>query len=159
MSFLHEPGDLSQTPLAAVLLEALNQRADGVLAVEHGGGTSRLWFRAGQPVGAQVFTGFRPLGHMLLQAGKIDVDALSRSLTEMAASGRPQGEILVQLGAVSREDVDEALADQQSGYFALIAALDAGRFAFDAGQPIPEWTRGSKLSPLRTLSVILPSLS
>jgi tetratricopeptide (TPR) repeat protein len=151
MSFLHEPGDLARTPLAAVLLEALNQHADGVLAVEHGGGTSRLWFRTGQPVGAQVFTGFRPLGHMLLQAGKIDVEALSRSLAEMAASGRPQGEILVQLGAVSRQDVDEALAEQQAGYFALIAALDAGRFAFDAGQPVPEWTRGSRLSPLRTI--------
>jgi DnaJ-like protein/uncharacterized protein DUF4388 len=151
MSFLHDPGDLSRTPLAAVLLEALNQRADGVLAVEHGGGTSRLWFRAGQPVGAQVFTGFRPLGHMLLQAGKIDVDALSRSLAEMAASGRPQGEILVALGAVSRQDVDEALADQQAGYFALIAALDAGHYAFDGAQPVPEWTRGSRLSPLRTI--------
>ena len=151
MSILHEPGDLSQTPLAAVLLEALNQRSDGVLAVDHGGGTSRLWFRGGQPVGAQVFTGFRPLGHMLLQAGKIDVDALSRSLAEMAATGRPQGEILVQLGVVSREDVDAALADQQSGYFALIAALDSGGFAFDQSQPVPDWTRGSKLSPLRTI--------
>ncbi len=151
MSFLQEPGDLAQTPLAAVLLEALNQRADGVLAVEHGGGTSRLWFRAGQPVGAQVFTGFRPLGHMLLQAGKIDVDALSRSLAEMAATGRPQGELLVEQGAVSRQDVDEALAEQQGGYFALIAALDAGRFEFDASQPVPEWTRGSRLSPLRTI--------
>jgi len=151
MSFLLEPGDLSYTPLAAVLLEALNQRADGVLAVEHGGGTSRLWFRAGQPVGAQVFTGFRPLGHMLLQAGKIDVDALSRSLAEMASTGRPQGEILVTMGAVSRQDVDEALEDQQSGYFALIAALDAGQYAFDASQPVPEWTRGIRISPLRAI--------
>lgn len=151
MSFLHEPGDLARTPLAAVLLEALNQHADGVLAVEHGGGTSRLWFRAGQPVGAQVFTGFRPLGHMLLQAGKIDVDALSRSLAEMSATGRPQGEILVTLGLVSRQDVDEALEDQQAGYFALIAALDAGGFTFDATQPVPDWTRGSRLSPLRTI--------
>lgn len=151
MSFLDEPGDLSRTPLAAILLEALNLRADGVLSVEHGGGTSRLWLRAGQPVGAQVFTGFRPLGHMLLQAGKIDVDALSRSLTEMASTGRPQGELLVALGAVSRADVDEALAEQQAGYFALIAALDAGGFSFDRGPAVPEWTRGSKLSPLRTI--------
>jgi hypothetical protein len=88
---------------------------------------------------------------MLLQAGKIDVDALSRSLAEMAASGRPQGEILVQLGVVSRDDVDEALAEQQSGYFALIAALDSGGYAFDQSQPVPDWTRGSKLSPLRTI--------
>jgi hypothetical protein len=151
MSFLHEVGDLATTPLAAILLEALNQRSDGVLSVEHGGGTSRLWFRAGQPCGAQVFTGFRPLGHMLLQAGKIDVDALSRSLTAMAASGRPQGELLVELGSVSREDVDEALAEQQSGYFGLIAALDTGAYAFDASQPVPDWTRGSRLSPLRTI--------
>ena len=64
MSFLSEPGDLAQTPLAAILLEALNQHATGVLEVVHGGGTSRLWFREGRPVGAQVFQGFRPLGMM-----------------------------------------------------------------------------------------------
>jgi tetratricopeptide (TPR) repeat protein len=151
MSLVLEAGDLARTPLAALLLDALNQRIDGVLSVEHGGGTSRLWFRAGQPVGAQVVTGFRPLGHLLLQAGKIDVDALSRSLAEMAASGRPQGEILVEMGAVSRADVDEALAEQQAGYFRLIAALESGAYAFDAAQPVPEWTRGSRLSPLRTI--------
>ena len=151
MSFLHLPGDLAQTPLAAILLEALNLRADGVLSVEHGGGTSRLWFRQGQPVGAQVFTGFRPLGHALLQAGKIDVDALSRSLAEMASTGRPQGKILVEMGVVSRQDVDEALGDQQAAYFGLIAALDSGGFTFDATQPVPAWTRGSRLSPLHTI--------
>jgi len=151
MSLLEAPGDLARTPLAAVLLEALNNRVEGVLAVEHDGGTSRLWFRNGRPQGAQVFSGFRPLGHMLLQAGKIDVDTLSRSLSEMAATGRPQGEILVKLGAVTKEDVDEALATQQAGYFAHIAALDAGSFRFDPSQPVPEWTRGSRLSPLRTI--------
>ena len=84
MSVLTEPGDLAETPLAAILLEALNLRASGVLEVAHGGGTSRLWFRDGRPVGAQVFTGFKPLGMMLLQAGLIDIDALSRSLAGMA---------------------------------------------------------------------------
>ena len=151
MSLLASTGDLARTPLAAVLLEALNSRVDGVLAVEHDGGTSRLWFRNGRPQGAQVFSGFRPLGHMLLQAGKIDVEVLSRSLAEMAASGRPQGEILVRLGAVTKEDVDEALSVQQAGYFAHIAQLDAGTFRFDPAQPVPEWTRGSRLSPLRTI--------
>src|SRR5512133_4176012 len=105
MSLLDGPGDLAQTPLAAVLLEALNLRATGVLEVAHGGGTSRLWVRDGRPVGAQVFAGFRPLGLMLLQAGKIDIDALSRSLALMAESKRPQGVILIEMGAVSAEDV------------------------------------------------------
>src|SRR5512145_438590 len=112
MSLLDAPGDLATTPLAAVLLEALNARATGVLEVAHGGGTSRLWFRDGRPVGAQVFTGFRPLGMMLLQAGLIDIDALSKSLSLMAETKRPQGAILVEMGVVSEEDVGRMLAEQ-----------------------------------------------
>lgn len=151
MGLLDQPGDLARTPLAALLLELLNLRADGVLEVEHGGGTSRLWFRAGQPVGAQVATGLKPLGLVLLQAGKIDVDALSRSLSRLATTRRPQGELLVEMGAVSREDVEAALAEQQGDYVTSIAALEAGRYAFDASRPVPEWTRGIRLSPLRTI--------
>jgi tetratricopeptide (TPR) repeat protein len=151
MSLLQTPGDLAQTPLAAVLIEALNVRATGVLEVAHGGGTSRLWFRDGRPVGAQVFEGFRPLGKILLQAGKIDIDALSASLSRVQKTGRPQGELLVEMGAVTPEDVHAALAEQQAGYFRLIAALDVGAFRFDPVPPVPEWTRGSRLSPLRTI--------
>jgi tetratricopeptide (TPR) repeat protein len=151
MGLLDQSGDLSRTPLAALLLELLNQRADGVLEVAHGGGTSRLWFRAGQPVGAQVATGFRPLGLLLLQAGKIDVDALSRSLAELATRRRPQGELLVEMGAVSRQEVEATLSEQQTGYISAIAALEEGGFTFDASQPVPEWTRGISISPLRTI--------
>jgi len=151
MGLLDQPDDLGRTPLAAILLELLNLRADGVLEVEHGGGTSRLWFRAGQPVGAQVATGLRPLGLLLLQSGKIDVDALSRSLSELATRRRPQGELLVEMGAVTPEDVEAALAEQQAGYIAAIAALEEGRFAFDANRVVPEWTRGIRISPLRTI--------
>jgi curved DNA-binding protein CbpA len=151
MGLLDQPGDLSRTPLAALLLELLNVRADGVLEVMHGGGTSRLWFRVGQPVGAQVATGLRPLGLLLLQAGKIDVDALSRSLSELATTRRPQGELLVEMGAVSRQDVEDALSEQQTGYVTAIATLGEGAFSFDAGQPVPKWTRGIRISPLRTI--------
>jgi len=151
MALLHEPGDLAQTPLAALLLEALNERATGVLEVAHGGGTSRLWFRDGRPVGAQVFVGFRPLGMMLVQAGKIDVETLSRSLALMAEQRRPQGEILVELGAVSALEVERTLAEQQSTYFGLIADLREGAFVFDGSTPVPDWTFGSRLSPLRTI--------
>src|SRR5512139_1968634 len=128
MGLLQTPGDLAQTPLAAILLEALNLRATGVLEVAHGGGTSRLWFREGRPVGAQVYAGFRPLGMMLLQAGHIDIEALSASLGLMEKTKRPQGELLVEMGAVSPEVVGETLAEQQATYFRIIAALDAGGY-------------------------------
>jgi hypothetical protein len=151
MSVLSQPGDLAKTPLAAILIEALNLRSSGVLEVAHGGGTSRLWFRDGRPVAAQVFAGFRPLGAMLLQEGLIDIDALSKSLALMADQRRPQGEILVEMGVVSAQDVARLLAEQQAGYFALIAALDSGPYRFDRATPVPEWTRGARLSPVRTI--------
>lgn len=151
MSVLEEPGDLAETPLAAILIEALNVRATGVLEVAHGGGTSRLWFRDGHPVGAQVFNGFKPLGMLLLREGLIDIDALSTSLALMAQTRRPQGEILVGMGAVGAEEVARALAEQQAGYFGAIAALDRGAFVFDGSTPLPEWTRASALSPVRTI--------
>ncbi|WP_242356428.1 DUF4388 domain-containing protein, partial [Anaeromyxobacter sp. SG64] len=152
MSLLDAPGDLSRTPLAAVLVEARERRASGVLEIAHGGGTSRLWFHDGAPVGAQVFVGFRPLGHMLLAAGVIDIDALSLSLVRMAETRRPHGEILVAMGAASREQVEHALEEQQAGYVAQLAALPAGPFAFEASAAVPEWTRAGLLSPLRVLA-------
>ena len=151
MGLLTDPGDLSRTPLAAILLEALNLRAAGVLEIVHGGGTSRIWLREGKPVGAAVFQGFRPLGQMLLEAGLIDIDALSRSLQRMAETRRPQGELLVEMGVCSRADVDGMLERQQAAYFEAIAALEAGAYTFLPDAPVPEWTRSSKLSPLRTI--------
>ncbi|HTP27003.1 MAG TPA: DUF4388 domain-containing protein [Anaeromyxobacteraceae bacterium] len=151
MSLLEGPGDLAQVPLAAVLIDALNQRATGVLTVEHGNGASRVFLRDGIPVGAQSFCDFRPLGQALLAAGLIDVEELGQSLAEMARSGRPQGELLIEMGAVTREQVDCALTEQQAAYLADIAGLAAGRFAFDPGAPIPPWTQEIRISPLRAI--------
>jgi curved DNA-binding protein CbpA len=148
MSFLDEPGELSEVPLAAVLIEALNQRATGVLSVEHGGGLSRAFIREGVPVGAQSFAGFRPLGEVLLAEGVIDAEVLGASLAEMARSGRLNGAVLVEMGAVTLEQVDRALSEQQSAYLAEVAALASGRFFFDRAEPIPPWTAGIRISPL-----------
>ncbi|MFT3914416.1 MAG: DnaJ domain-containing protein [Anaeromyxobacteraceae bacterium] len=69
----------------------------------------------------------------------------------MAESRRPQGEILVEMGACSRAAVDGMLEKQQASYFDAIASLDTGTYAFLADAPVPEWTRSSRLSPLRTI--------
>lgn len=150
-TFLQEPGDLATVPLAAVLIQILNDRATGALQVDHDGGTSRIFVRDGIPVGSQSFTGFKPLGQILLARGRIDVATLNESLAGMAATGRPQGEVLVELGAVSRAEVDEALTGQQEAYLARIAALERGTFRFDGGRPVPEWTRGIRIRPLRAI--------
>ena len=151
MSFLREPGDLARTPLAASLLEAWNLRATGQLIVRQAGGDSRLWFRGGMAVGVQSFSGFQPLGQLLLGRGLIDIDALGRSLAEVAASGRKQGEVLVSMGAVSQEVVDRALEDQQAGYLSLIAKLPEGAYRFDMEARVPEWASHVLVAPMRAV--------
>ncbi len=151
MSFLREPGDLSRTPLAAILLEAWNLRATGELTVLQPGGDSRLYFRDGMPVGAQTFAGFHPLGQILLGRGLIDIETLGRSLAEMAHSRRRQGDVLVEMGAVTQEVVDRALEDQQAGYVSLISGLSDGAFRFDFDAPIPPWAGRVLVAPMRAV--------
>jgi curved DNA-binding protein CbpA len=157
MSFLREPGDLARTPLAAILLEAWNFRLTGELTVHQPGGDSRLFFRDGVPVGAQTFAGFHPLGQILLARGEIDIETLGRSLSEMARTGRRQGEVLVEMGAVRQDVVDRALEEQQAAYVALIAGLTEGAFRFDAAAPVPEWAGRVLVAPLRAVVDALAS--
>src|SRR5512137_548689 len=157
MSFLREPGDLAQTPLAAILLEAWNLRLAGELTVHQAGGDSRLFFRDGVPVGAQTFAGFHPLGQILLGQGAIDIETLGRSLAEMARTGRRQGEVLVEMGAVRQDVVDRALEAQQAGYVSLIAGLSEGEFRFDAEVAAPEWAGKVLVAPLRAVVDALAS--
>jgi DnaJ-domain-containing protein 1 len=151
MSVLREPGDLAHTPLAALLIAALNEKASGVLTVDHPKGTSRLYLRTGMPVGAQTFMDFKPLGQHLLQRGLIDIVALNESLAGMARTGQPQGRILVEMGAIDQTALETALAEQQAGYVTRIAGLDAGAYRFDGGASLPEWTRAVRISPLKVI--------
>src|SRR5574341_756005 len=151
MSVLRDPGDLARTPLAALLLAALNEKASGVLTVEHPRGTSRLYLRTGMPVGAQTFMDFKPLGQHLLQRGLIDIATLNESLARMASTGPPPGRILVEMGAIDEPALESALAEQQAGYVALVASLDAGAYRFDGGASMPEWTEAVRISPLKAI--------
>ncbi len=150
-TFLLEPGELARVPFAALLIEALNLRASGALRVEHDGGTSRIFIREGIPVGSQSFAGFKPLGQIFLSQGRIDLTTLNESLAGMAATGRPQGQILVEMGAVDQAEVDAALTEQQEQYLSRIASLESGTFHFDGAKPPPEWTRSIRIRPLRVI--------
>ncbi len=53
-----------------------------------------------------------PLGEMLVQTGAISADQLRLALTQQSASGKRLGFVLVELGLVSERDLAQALADQ-----------------------------------------------
>jgi len=142
-------GRLSDRPLAALLIEARSRAATGVLSIEVGGATSRLFLRHGVPSGAQVAQGFRPLGQVLVQHGLIDVEALDRALPELE-KGRPLAEVLLDMGALDAQGLAEAKRLQQEEHLRALSRLDDGRFEFKDAEP-PSWTESIKLDAERLI--------
>jgi hypothetical protein len=67
-----------------------------------------------------------PLGRLLVDAGFLSQESLSRALTEQAQSGRPLGEIVVQRGWAPPTAVASMLAHQRGGE---VVSLDSRRSA------------------------------
>jgi len=132
-------GELSASPLAAILIEALRIRVSGELRIEANGGISRVYFRNGQPCGAEIFFRFKPLGQFLLEQGWIDIRALERSLVAVA-DGRKQGEALVALGFLSEEQLKSGLALHHLGHLHSLARLTEGTYTFTPKEDLPGWT-------------------
>lgn len=143
-------GELSTSPLAAILIEALRLRVTGELHIEAKGGISRLYLRNGQPCGAEIFFGFKPLGQFLLEQGWIDIRALERSLVAVA-DGRKQGEALVALGFLSEEQLQSGLALHHLGHLHSLGALTEGSYRFHSKDDLPSWTQGIRISAHRAI--------
>lgn len=144
-------GEMRSAPLAAILVEALRARATGELRVDAHGGTSRIYFRVGQPCGAQVFFGgFKPLGQFLLEEGWIDIEALDRSLAAVV-EGRKQGEALVELGCLTREKLHLGLALHHQRHVRKLAEVTEGTYAFTPLAELPAWTDELRLSAHRAI--------
>lgn len=144
-------GEIRAAPLAAILVEALRVRATGELRVDANGGTSRIYFRGGQPCGAQVFFGgFKPLGQFLLDLGWIDIDALDRSLAAVA-DGRKQGEALVALGHLTPDQLNKGLALHHQHHIKKLASVSEGTYSFHPLQDLPAWTDALRLAGHRAI--------
>lgn len=143
-------GSIRNAPLAAILIEALRARVTGELRVDANGGTSRVYFRGGQPCGAQIFFGFKPLGQFLLELGWIDIEALERSLSALV-DGRKQGEALVELGYLTRERLHLGLALHHQRHIRTLASVAEGSYSLQQVTELPRWTDELRLSAHRAI--------
>jgi CheY-like chemotaxis protein/curved DNA-binding protein CbpA len=111
-----EPGgertDLALVCVADVLWSAMAERFAGALHFKHRQRHKVLLMRDGQPVLVRSNLAREAFGRRLLAAGRIDERTLHESLRRSKASGKKQGECLVELGAISRPELDKLLLDQ-----------------------------------------------
>jgi CheY-like chemotaxis protein/curved DNA-binding protein CbpA len=118
--------DLARVCAADVLWCAMSERFSGALNFQHRQRHKMLLLRDGVPVAVRSNLAREALGRRLLAAGRIDERTLHESLRLSKASGRKQGECLVELGAISRSELDRLLVEQAQEKLLEIFAWTAG---------------------------------
>jgi tetratricopeptide (TPR) repeat protein len=122
-------GTLDRYPLPKLLFFLYRKRLTGSLTLAVAGEPNTIiYFRDGTPVMALLPQGAEFLGRILLETNVITQDAYDEALRAMASSGRRQGEILRDMGAIDEEQLTQALKRQLRRKLSSLFGLTAGAF-------------------------------
>lgn len=107
-------GVLEQRPLVHLLVYVRNKRLTGDLELRTrdgaSGGTIMLW--RGRICGVKTMPPVEYFGAIAYELGRIDAGTQNATLLEVAQQRRLHGEILVEKGAITREQRDQILFEQ-----------------------------------------------
>ena len=111
-----------------------------------------ICFERGGVVAAALGSDPHPIGTRLVRVGKITAEQLDRARTlQSAGDGRRLGDILVDLGAISRRELDRQLKAQiEEAVFDLLTWTE-GYFRFEEGAPCAAAVESPVRSPTEAL--------
>jgi hypothetical protein len=123
-------GSLARLVLPELLHELHGAGATGILSLTSGGARKALYFKGGRVVfGASNLPSDR-LGEVLLREGKITPDQHETSIRALA-QGRRQGRALVEMGALSPDELWAAVQTQVREIVFSVFQWDEGQFHFE----------------------------
>lgn len=130
-----DAGAILDTHLARILHVLGVERATGVLEIDAGGQRTGFYLREGVTVFAEAGTVGDTLGRVLVRAGTIteaQYGAILRRMTDALVHDELMrfGEVAVELGILSPEDVSAGLARQVRAKLARCLQLDHGSWVF-----------------------------
>ena len=119
------------------------KKSTGKLSLRKDETKKEIYFKKGYPIYVESSVRGEALGQILLHEGKITDEQLKTVLDRMAASGRKQGECLVELGYLSAYEVYQTLEKQMDRKFQNCLLFDDATTDFFEGetflQDIPEF--------------------
>jgi len=151
-------GDLRATSAAELVAAVLRSKASGTLMIEsERTGEIRAFFRAGDMCGTASFNGSHTLAHVMLANDW--ADALQIESTQLAAAkaGKRHGEMLVELGLLTAEQLRSALVMQHRHNLALLLALGQGTYEWRGWEPPPAWAVEVTVDPVACIVDALES--
>jgi CheY-like chemotaxis protein len=138
-------GDISVISIAEVLQLLDLQRQSGVLSIFTRYSEITLYVKQGRlefAASRGLRVEFR-IGRYLVEDGAITRDELHTVLDNRAGSKRLLGELLIQLGMATEEQVRRALVRQTTELVYEVVRWNKGRFAFTVGAETPAATKAA----------------
>jgi curved DNA-binding protein CbpA len=127
-------GSLGRQPLAHVLQRIYAGRMTGALLLTSDKVKKIIYVENGYPIAVRSNNPNECLGQILLHQRMISPEILAESLRKMKESKQRQGELLVEMGALSPYNLSRALVLQMEAKLLEVFAWREGRFAFKKGK-------------------------
>jgi curved DNA-binding protein CbpA/CheY-like chemotaxis protein len=128
-------GSLARQPFAHLLQRIYAGRLTGALLLTSDKVKKIIYVENGYPVAVRSNDPTECLGQILLEQRMISGETLAESLRQMKISKQRQGELLVEMGALSPYNLSRALVLQMEAKLLEVFSWREGRFAFKKGQP------------------------
>ncbi len=128
-------GDLAQEPLPEVLRTIHFYRVPGVLTVESGGVTKRVYLLGGNIIFATSTDRKESLGEYLRKSAIISSGELKASAVKLdLGEGRRHGELLVEMGILTDEQLRQIVTEQVKALLYAAFSWEQGTVTFEVGR-------------------------
>jgi hypothetical protein len=128
-------GDLAQEPLPEILRTIHFYRVPGVLTVESGGVTKKIYLLGGNVIFATSSDRTESLGQYLKKSAVISSGELKASLGRLdLGEGRRHGELLVEMGILTDEQLRQIVTEQVKAILYAAFSWEQGSVTFEVGR-------------------------
>jgi hypothetical protein len=128
-------GDLAQEPLPEVLRTIHFYRVPGVLTVEAGGVTKKVYLLGGNIIFATSTDRTESLGEYLRRSALLSSGELRASVGRLdLGEGRRHGELLVDMGILTDEQLHQIVTEQVKALLYSAFSWEQGTVTFEAGR-------------------------
>jgi hypothetical protein len=126
-------GSLRRNPFPKLVRNIARAESTGSLYLLSGQTKKVVFFESGQPVFVRSNVLAECLGQILAQEGLITQEQCDQTLEEIRATGRKQGELLIDKGILSEGNLRYGLETQLRQKFFEIFSWEEGRYQYKAG--------------------------
>ncbi len=127
-------GSLAENPLPEVLQKIYCYKVPGVLAVSNGAGKKQIFISGGEVIFASSTFDDDRLGEFLLKKGAITKQQYDESVKLLKETGKRQGAIFVEIGALAPRDLYRLVKEQVIAIVWSLFNWPDGEISFKVGK-------------------------